>query len=35
MSSSNHDEMVIPSTIGVAIKAIQELDEKIKQLQNK
>jgi|LakMenE01Jun11ns_1017448.scaffolds.fasta_scaffold9958590_12 hypothetical protein len=35
MSSSDHDEMVIPSTICVAMKAIQELDEKIKNLQNK
>jgi len=35
MSSSNHDEMVIPSTICVAMKAIQELDAKIKNLQNK
>lgn len=35
MSSSDHDEMVINSTICVAMKAIQELDEKIKNLQNK
>ena len=35
MSSSDHDEMVIPSTICVAMKAVQELDEKIKNLQNK
>jgi len=35
MSSSDQDEMVINSTICVAMKAIQELDEKIKNLQNK
>lgn len=35
MSSSDNDEMVINSTICVAMKAIQELDEKIKNLQNK
>ena len=35
MSSKDHDQMVINSTICVAMKAIQELDEKIKNLQNK
>ena len=35
MSSSDQDEMVINSTICVAMKAVQELDEKIKNLQNK
>jgi len=35
MSSKDHDQMVINSTICVAMKAIQELDIKIKNLQNK
>jgi hypothetical protein len=35
LSSENHDKMIIPTNISIAIKAVQEIHKKILDLQNK
>jgi len=34
LATSTHDQMVVPSNLGVVMKALQELDEKLKILEN-
>jgi hypothetical protein len=34
LATTSHDQMVVPSTLGVVMKALQELDEKLKILEN-
>ena len=34
LATSAHDQMVVPSTLGILLKALQELDEKLQILEN-